>query len=177
MPRRLFTAGRILWTSIAVIVLYFTGYVLFGADPPRIVFTSLLLGMLAALHVGMFAPAVRAFRRGLADGGDNFLVSLWGVNSLLLYYFVWVQIATITRVRFEQHLPGGVDPDIVRSLPVGGVFVTLFFLTASFTVLAPLNERVVIEKPSLIRWWWAMGFGFFIAGVVATLSFQRILTI
>lgn len=177
MPRRLFTSGRILWTSVAVIVFYFIGYFMFGADNPRIIFTALLIGMLTAIHLGMFKPAIESIRRGLADGGDNFLVSLWGVNSLLLYYFLWVQASTVLRVRYEAGLPGGVDPEVLRSLPVSGAIVTLLFLVASFTVLAPLNEKVMIEKPSLTRWWWAVGIGFFVSGVIATLSFQKIITL
>lgn len=168
MPRRIFSHGRILWTSAVTIALYYIGYVLFGPDPPRILVTSLLIGTLAAIHVGLFRPAMDAFRRGIADGGDNVLFSQWGVYSLLLYYFLWVQLSTFLRL-------SGVDPEYLRNLPIGGTFTTLFLIVGAFTVLAPLNEKIEIEPPSLRRWAWALAFGGVVAGVVGTLSFMRII--
>lgn len=168
MPRRLFTARRILWVSLAVLGFYFLGYWLFGPDPPRIVMNSVLIGSLATVHVVLAKPALHALRRGIATGGDNFLVSHWGVFSLLFYYFVWVQTSTVLRLQ-------GVSGEFLRDLPVGGTFSTMFFIVTSYTVLAPLNSKVSIEGPSLRRWVWGIAFGACVAGVVGTLSFLRII--
>ncbi len=174
MPKRLITTYRGVTGGAVVLAFYFLGYFLFGPDPVRIVFGSLLIGSLVTVTYILTGPAVQAIRRGIQDGGDNIIVSQWGIFGLRLGYFVWIQYVTAARLSAPTPEEAIAVSQFYRNLPVNGMFTALFFVATAYTILAPINTKLTIEKPSLRVWLAGVIAGTVIATVLATLSFLGI---
>lgn len=154
-----------LWASIAVLALFYISHFVFGRDDAKIVMDSLVIGSSVTICLTWVRAAVKALRSGVRDGGSNILFSVWLIWTVLLWYFVW--IVTFTAMG---------RPDWLRQSPIGGTFSSLIFLAGAYAILVPVNDVATLPTLSLIRWVVGVGVGMFVAGVLMTLAFLKILS-
>jgi hypothetical protein len=149
-----------LWMTLAALVFYFLGYVVFGRDASRIVVNAGVIGCAVTIVITWFDNAVRAFRSGVTTGADNIMITVWGTWASILLYFGWVLTFQLIGM-----------PDSWRSSPAGGTFSTLFMIMGMYAILTPINTGLAIPRPRLKVWWIGVvcgsaTFGFLIAAAI-----------
>lgn len=166
MPKRLFTTHRSIGLSLAVILVFFLGYFIFGATATKTVMDSLVIGTAVTICWSWRRPAWYSLKEGVKDGSGNILVSIWLLWTILLLYFVYVVVFTLMG-----------RPEWVRNLPIGGSVSTMLFLSGSYAVLVPLNTSEEIPRPTLRGIVVGIAIGCMVAGALMTATFLKVLNL
>ena len=154
------------WISGTLLVMFYIGHFLIGADPARIVASSLVIGVNLAVCLTWFNRALEAFRRGVSDGAQNIYVGVWLTSFVSLAYFMYIILI----------LAWG-RPEWSRDWPIGGSFYVGFFLASAALLLTPLNTKEELEPVSL-RWWLlAVAIGGVVSGIMMTLAFLGVINL
>ena len=155
-----------LWASVILLAFFLFGHYFVDPDKARVVVTSCAIGIFLAVVLTWFRRAWHAVTDGIRDGTQNIFVGVWIVAFVMVAYLAWIAF-----------LISSGRPERARTLPVGGVFMVLFFLGGAALYLAPVNTREVIEPVSL-RWWLGAGVaGGMVAGSIMTLGLMGIVSL
>lgn len=155
---------RNLWLSAFAIVISILTYFALGSWVAKWVVDSLVLGVASGMAWTWTPAARRAIWRGVIDGSDKVILTIW-----LAWTVLFVQrIYTMINVALDR-------PDWLASSLVPQLIATLIFLAGIFGLAAPASETRELPRGDML----VVVSGWFVTGIVtgATAAYLLIIGI